>query len=129
MKQIHDSLQRVFERNRLVFWYDATGEWGETFDAFPAEHVVKLKVMGNEVGAKVRVIREPNVDTKFLVYIPGPRPADADNWLLDLVLQGYEYRADKASLALQEVGLPHEFLRSEERRVGKECRSRWSPYH
>src|SRR2546430_17478581 len=23
----------------------------------------------------------------------------------------------------------HEDLRSEERRVGKECRSRWSPYH
>ena len=22
-----------------------------------------------------------------------------------------------------------ELLRSEERRVGKECRSRWSPYH
>ena len=28
-------------------------------------------------------------------------------------------------------GTAHEFttLRSEERRVGKECRSRWSPYH
>src|SRR5258706_10355329 len=26
-------------------------------------------------------------------------------------------------------GLGHEPLRSEERRVGKECRSRWSPYH
>ena len=26
-------------------------------------------------------------------------------------------------------GLPILFLRSEERRVGKECRSRWSPYH
>ena len=25
------------------------------------------------------------------------------------------------------VGLPS--MRSEERRVGKECRSRWSPYH
>src|SRR5258708_40064349 len=24
---------------------------------------------------------------------------------------------------------PNAFLRSEERRVGKECRSRWSPYH
>ena len=24
---------------------------------------------------------------------------------------------------------PKEQLRSEERRVGKECRSRWSPYH
>ena len=29
--------------------------------------------------------------------------------------------ADTGRLALQ--------LRSEERRVGKECRSRWSPYH
>src|SRR5271166_2172575 len=26
-------------------------------------------------------------------------------------------------------GIPLVFLRSEERRVGKECRSRWSPYH
>src|SRR5260370_36433349 len=25
--------------------------------------------------------------------------------------------------------MPHETTRSEERRVGKECRSRWSPYH
>ena len=25
--------------------------------------------------------------------------------------------------------LGYQFLRSEERRVGKECRSRWSPYH
>ena len=27
------------------------------------------------------------------------------------------------------VELAGEILRSEERRVGKECRSRWSPYH
>ena len=35
---------------------------------------------------------------------------------------------------LQNAGLsagdiPEELNRSEERRVGKECRSRWSPYH
>ena len=29
----------------------------------------------------------------------------------------------------REKGLPYGFGRSEERRVGKECRSRWSPYH
>ena len=28
-----------------------------------------------------------------------------------------------------EPGQAHRLLRSEERRVGKECRSRWSPYH
>src|SRR3712207_8326091 len=33
---------------------------------------------------------------------------------------------DPLGLAL---GLGEHLLRSEERRVGKECRSRWSPYH
>ena len=27
------------------------------------------------------------------------------------------------------IHYPHQTIRSEERRVGKECRSRWSPYH
>ena len=31
--------------------------------------------------------------------------------------------------AASEVGVPLNSNRSEERRVGKECRSRWSPYH
>ena len=37
-----------------------------------------------------------------------------------------------AFTALWDVGLTvsaGEAVRSEERRVGKECRSRWSPYH
>src|SRR5471032_1069823 len=33
-----------------------------------------------------------------------------------------------ARLGTQSQGQGHE-MRSEERRVGKECRSRWSPYH
>ena len=110
MKRIHDSLQRVFQRHRLVFWYDPTGEWGETFNTFPDENVEKLTVAGNEFGTKVRVVRDPNPEARFLIYMPTVRPPDADNWLLDLLLQGYEYKADKASLALQDVGLPHDFL-------------------
>src|SRR2546427_6163867 len=35
----------------------------------------------------------------------------------------------KDVLELEIVGQPARRLRSEERRVGKECRSRWSPYH
>ena len=40
-------------------------------------------------------------------------------YINDLILNG---KLDKESTVL-------EVLRSEERRVGKECRSRWSPYH
>src|SRR6266511_1774719 len=103
MKRIHDSLRRVFEQRRLGFWYDGAGEWAETFDAFTDKSVTKLKVEGNEFGAKVQIIRDPNPAARYLVYVPTTRPADTDNWLLDLLLQGYEYKADKASLALQEV--------------------------
>ena len=34
-----------------------------------------------------------------------------------------------ASVAGAPLGGPSDGVRSEERRVGKECRSRWSPYH
>jgi len=108
-QRIHSSLRHVFERHRLVFWYDSTGEWMQVFEAYSDNKVVKLKVAGNEFGTKVRVVRDPNPETRFLLYIPTGRPIDGDNWLLDLLLQGYEYKADKASLILQEVGLPHEF--------------------
>ena len=46
--------------------------------------------------------------------------------LLVNALKRLEYRGyDSAGIATINNGK----LRSEERRVGKECRSRWSPYH
>ena len=107
MKRIHESLTRVLANHRLVVWYDSDHEWEDTFATFEAGHVVKLRVDGEEFGTKVRISREP--DTRFLVYFPIAKPADADNWLLDLVLQAHEYRADRASIALIELGLPQEF--------------------
>ena len=41
--------------------------------------------------------------------------------------QEYEEKYDK--LILSPGAMPTMTTRSEERRVGKECRSRWSPYH
>ena len=45
----------------------------------------------------------------------------------------YYYYDDETGAMLglgeQIVKYAEKFLRSEERRVGKECRSRWSPYH
>ena len=38
-------------------------------------------------------------------------------------------QSGKAAEVLREYGLTADQIRSEERRVGKECRSRWSPYH
>ncbi|PTY02765.1 BREX-1 system phosphatase PglZ type A [Verrucomicrobia bacterium LW23] len=108
MKRIHESLNQAFQRHRMVFWYDPAEEWRMAFDAFEGEKVDKLILRNNEFGLKVRLLTgEPS--GRFLVYSPAARPADLENWLLDLLLQGHEFKADRASLALQEVGLPYEF--------------------
>src|SRR3989442_15111185 len=41
----------------------------------------------------------------------------------------HELASDRRIVRLGEGFQPGRRLRSEERRVGKECRSRWSPYH
>src|SRR5215475_15724235 len=46
------------------------------------------------------------------------------------VVAGIELvRLGQAEIAAQQIGHCAVAGRSEERRVGKECRSRWSPYH
>src|SRR2546429_4613917 len=58
--------------------------------------------------------------------IPGIAPAT--RWLPPISPAEYA-AACAAHPALRKSALPARELRSEERRVGKECRSRWSPYH
>lgn len=107
--RIHESLHQSFQRHRLIFWYDARGEWKRAFESFHEDGVEKVVLGDNAFAPKVRILSEPSDIEGFLLYIPTERPPDADNWLLDLLLQGHEFRADRASLAVQEVGLPYEF--------------------
>src|SRR2546425_11956033 len=56
------------------------------------------------------------------------RPLTFPHTLDDALLRGLHGRAaERLERHFLFQHVPH--LRSEERRVGKECRSRWSPYH
>ena len=46
-----------------------------------------------------------------------------------LELKEAELSAANRKLGRHAAALQGEIVRSEERRVGKECRSRWAPYH
>ena len=49
---------------------------------------------------------------------------------VDIQAEGETLAADEVFGTIEVVKTISDlFLRSEERRVGKECRSRWSPYH
>ena len=48
--------------------------------------------------------------------------------LLNMVGAGPTHEMQRLAVEKSRLGIPL-LIRSEERRVGKECRSRWSPYH
>ena len=102
--RITQSLTRLFEEKRIVFWYDTEKAMREDFDALALPDVEKLEIANNEFGLKYRILRQER-DRKFLLYHSGPRPADAKNWLLDVFLASGEFRSDQVAMWLSELGL------------------------
>ena len=103
------ALTRLFDRHRIVFWYDANQELRGDFEALELSGVQKLELTNNEFGLKYRILRE-QPDQRFLLYREGPQPEDLDNWLLDVQLAQGEFRTDQAALWLSELELGLEFM-------------------
>src|SRR3989449_10842419 len=73
------------------------------------------------------------IPIQAVVERSGIDPRSIDDVILGCTNQAGEDNRNVARMASLLAGLPVEVagqtVRSEERRVGKECRSRWSPYH
>src|SRR5574344_2750655 len=67
----------------------------------------------------LRILVQQPLDRSLLIGLPGEHPYISDKHIADSNLVDFK-QIWAASLVRG---------RSEERRVGKECRSRWSPYH
>ena len=102
------ALAKLFERHRIVFWYDAKRELRDDFETLQLPCVEKLELINNEYGVKYKILRE-QPEQKFLLYREGPQPADLDNWLLDVQLAHGEFRTDQVAIWLSELGLGLEF--------------------
>lgn len=102
--RITQALKKLFERHRIVFWYDAKHELRNEFETLSLAGVEKLELNNNEFALKYRLLRE-QPEQKFLLYREGPQPADLDNWLLDVQLAHGEFRTDQAALWLSELEL------------------------
>ena len=62
-------------------------------------------------------------------FIPGIRPGKPTSDYLNKILNYIVFIGACGLIVIAIVPILASGLRSEERRVGKECRSRWSPYH
>ena len=117
-KQLNDALSRLFvdEEARIVFWHDPDREFGDFVSGLPFlnfgsanVNVIKLNDTGC-LETKIRVERkEPG--SKFLIYSPTEEPDYEDDWLLDVRLYSRSFRADRASIILDELGLANHHLR------------------
>jgi uncharacterized protein (TIGR02687 family) len=113
-KQISAALYRVFheEGQRIVFWNDPDREFLEALPSIAIDGVTPIRL--DEVGSlevKIRLERkEP--EAKFLLYSPAEEPDFEDDWLLDMRLYSRSFRADRASILLQDLGLVNQHLRT-----------------
>ncbi|QHD51209.1 BREX-1 system phosphatase PglZ type A [Vreelandella aquamarina] len=106
--QIQTALTRLFDKHRIIFWYDTKQELRGDFETVSIPHVEKLEIANNEYGLKYRILRE-SPEQKFLLYKEGPQPEDLDNWLLDVQLAHGEFRTDQVAIWLSELELGLEF--------------------
>ena len=106
--RIAQALSRLFERHRIVFWYDAGRELRAEFDTIELVGIEKLELTNNEFGIKHKILREHRTQ-KFLLYQEGPQPTNLENWLLDVQLGQGVFRTDQVGLWLAELELGIEF--------------------
>lgn len=103
-KTIQRALGSLFEKHRIVFWYDNNSELRDSFNVLELPNVEKIILENNEFGVKHRIIRE-QTDAKFLIYSENPQPAYLDNWLLDILLASGEFSTDQIALWRNELEL------------------------
>lgn len=126
MNKIAEALQKLFLKYRVVFWYDEKEELSEQYKEVVLDGVTKIHVQGNEFAVK-HIINKQNLIGKFLLYFSGDKPANEDNWLLDMELAHHVFHTDQEAMWLQEMGLGYhlkelvtqhlEFFRAKERRL------------
>ena len=114
LNPINVALERLFheEGQRSVFWHDPDREFQHMLPFVLLEGVTTLRL--DEMGAlEVRIrLERDEAGAKFLLYAPTEEPDYEDDWLLDIRLYSRGFRADRASILLQELGLANKHLRT-----------------
>jgi uncharacterized protein (TIGR02687 family) len=106
--RIQQNLARLFERQRIVFWYDDKKEFREAFESLEMEGVEKAEIQSNEFTLKHRILRE-EPKQNFLLYCEDKEPEYLNNWLLDVQLHSAVFRTDQSAIWLSEMNLPPDF--------------------
>lgn len=114
LRPVLEALERLYaqEDTRVVFWHDPAQEFTPLMSGrmLPLEigphtvSVVDLAPPRSDLALKLLLERE-DPQGKFLLYAPFEEPDADQDWLLDIRLYSRSFRADRASIHLQDLGL------------------------
>ena len=97
-------------QRKIIFWYDAPRNFKEDIENDTFSNCKVLICNQNEFEIK-KTIEHDDTTSNFLVYVPSERPADTENWLLDILMYGEEYYADTVALTMRRLGITNTDLR------------------
>ena len=135
MREVHNKKIHSYPKDVLiaaVIFAAAVCQWGGNHGK--AAETVSFAALEDIAEKKVAITFDdgPNPDyTEELLTGLKERGVNATFFLLgkEVVAFSHDMTVLKEASVSIVTSLSGSFLRSEERRVGKECRSRWSPYH
>ncbi|THV60835.1 BREX-1 system phosphatase PglZ type A [Flagellimonas alvinocaridis] len=114
--KIKEALDKKFQENDVIFWYDEHDELKESFDKLHISGVQKCHVQDNQFEIKYKLTSK-NENEKFLVYFNTPKPKPNENWLLDLELAYHVFHTDQEAIILQDLGLDFGFKKLVEEHI------------
>ena len=116
--QIENKLNELFNNHRIIFWNDSESEFSELIPDLDINDVEIL--FSDDIGQfKTKYLIEiENSHQKYLIYSAKSEPKFEDDWLLDIRLYSYQFKADRSSLIVTELGLRGHYLREHIKKRG-----------
>lgn len=95
---------------KIIFWYDPPANFKDDISSDSYDCCKVLFCDKNEFAIK-KTIEHDDPESDFLVYIPTEKPADSENWLMDILMYSEEYYADTVALTMRRMNLTNTDLR------------------
>ncbi len=108
--EIENIFANADTQRKIIFWYDAPQNFKEDIENDTFNNCKVLICDQNEFEIK-KTIEHDDLTSNFLVYVPTERPADTENWLLDILMYSEEYYADTVALTMRRLGITNTDLR------------------
>jgi len=111
--QITSALTKLFTQDghRIVFWNDADREFSDLISGLEIPDVHLIHLDGESALELKKRMELDDPQGKYLLCSAKEPPPLEEDWLLDIRHYGYTFRADKASILIDDLGLINHSLR------------------